>query len=126
MYKVEVLHTGEYTFEAKANDCSFTIDAKGKAITPPDTLLASLGSCIGVYIRKYAQGAGIDFRNFKVTVEADFGKESPISFKVISVVIDLQGPILDDRRKKALLEFINNCPIHNTLKSAPRVEIKIR
>ena len=53
MYKVTIESYGESGFVVKSADYEFIIDNKGKGITPPDTFLASLGSCIGVYIRKY-------------------------------------------------------------------------
>ncbi|MFH1867465.1 MAG: OsmC family protein, partial [Candidatus Omnitrophota bacterium] len=103
----------------------FTIDTKGSGVTPPDTLLASIGSCLGVYIRKYAEGAKLDIREFGIRVEADFTSEKPARFKDITVIIDLKGFELDERRKRSFLEFIKNCPVHNTLKSDPSVRIDI-
>ncbi|MFH1753967.1 MAG: hypothetical protein ABH875_07265 [Candidatus Omnitrophota bacterium] len=39
--------------------------------------------------------------------------------------IDLKGSQLDDRRKKAFMEFIENCPVHNTLKANPDISFRI-
>ncbi|MBU1090571.1 MAG: OsmC family protein [Candidatus Omnitrophica bacterium] len=58
MYHVDIVNTGEYAFKVKAKDYEFVMDPRGKGVTPPDALLASLGTCIGVYLRKYAEGAG--------------------------------------------------------------------
>ncbi len=126
MYRVEVTNEGGTPFKVRSKDYEFIVDTKGAGVTPPDTLLASLGSCVGVYIRKYAEGAKIDLKNFKVTVESEFGKEAPFTFKSINVRVDLGGASLDDRRRKALLEFIKNCPVHNTLKGNPTIEIEFR
>ncbi len=125
MYKVEIENSGDYSFNVKSKDYQFVVDTKGKGMTPPDTLLASLGACVGVYMRKYFEGAKIASSHFKVSVEGDLGKEAPYVFRVISVKIDLEGLLLDERRKKALLDFIKNCPIHNTLKANPMIEISI-
>lgn len=126
MYKVDVTNEGGESFKVRSKDYEFAIDTKGAGITPPGTLLAALGSCVGVYIRKYAEGAKIDLKNFKVTVESEFGKEAPFAFKTINVSVDLGGASLDDRRKKALLEFVKNCPVHNTLKGDPAIAIELR
>lgn len=123
MYRIEITGSDDSGFSAKSKDYEFAVDTKGRGMTPPDVLLASLGSCVGVYIRKYAQGGGLALDEFRVTVEADLSKEAPIAFKKINVSIDLKGHPLDERRKRALLEFIKNCPVHNTLKSDPVVEI---
>ena len=125
MYRVDITNKGDYAFDVKSKDYEFTVDIKGKGVTPPDTLLASIGSCIGVYIRKYAEGAHLDIKDFDIVVEADFSKEAPISFRKIDIAIDLKGSVLDERRKRALLEFIKNCPVHNTIKNNPEIAVSM-
>lgn len=126
MYHVDIINAGGSGFKVKSKDAEFRIDTKGAGdMTPPDTLLASVGSCIGVYIRKYCDGSKLPVGGFSVAIDADFTKEPPFRFKEIKVSIDLKGAALDDRRKKALLEFIKNCPVHNTLKGNPDFDIKI-
>ncbi len=125
MYKVEVTHNQDMVFTAKAGTAEFVIDAQGQGLTPLDALLAGLGSCIGVYIRKYAQGAKLDLKNFKVNVSAGLCSQSPFLFKLINVQIELKDAGLDERRQRALLEFIKNCPAHNTLKGNPVIEFKL-
>ncbi len=125
MYKVEVTHNQNLAFTAKVGVGEFIIDAQGQGVTPLDALLAGLGSCIGVYICKYAQGAKLDLKNFKVNVSAGLCSQAPFYFKLINVQIDLKDCALDDRRQRALLEFIKNCPAHNTLKGNPVIEFKL-
>ena len=125
MYKVSIKHHKDYQFSVKTGDDEFMIDSKGKGLTPPDALLAALGSCVGVYIRKYAEGAKLDLANFDINVEAEFCKDAPVGFKVINVSVDLKNAQLDKRRKQALLSFVKNCPVHNTLKLNPEVKINL-
>lgn len=125
MYKVQITHNQDLAFTVKSGESEFIIDAKGKGLTPLDALLAGLGSCLGVYIRKYAQGSKISLENFKLNVFAELSNESPFSFRKINVDIDLKNSGLDERRQKALLEFIKNCPAHNTLKGNPLIEFKL-
>lgn len=125
MYSVEVTNGPGSTLIAKSKDAQIQIGLDGKSITPPDCLLASLGACVGVYIRKYAQGAKLPLENFSIKVSGQFSQEPPACFKEISIDIDLKGAELDERRKKALLGFIKNCPVHNTLEVKPRVDIAI-
>ena len=98
---------------------------KGAGISPPDALLASIGSCIGVYVRKYAEGAKLELGEFDVTVQGEFTNEKPVCFKQIDVSIDLKGFKLDERRQKPFMEFIKNCPVHNTVKSNPAIDINL-
>jgi uncharacterized OsmC-like protein len=125
MYHVDIFNKGDLAFRVKSKDYEFVVDTKGNGVTPPDTLLASLGTCIGVYIRKYAEGARFKIDEFSISVDAEFSKEPPICFKEFKINIDLKGLKLEERRKKALIEFIKNCPIHNTLKSNPLIEVDI-
>ena len=126
MYHVDITNSGDYSFKVKSKDYEFIIDVGGKGVTPPDTLLASIGSCLGVYLRKYAEGAKLPVKEFSITVDADFSKEPPACFRKINIKIDLKGAELDDRRINALREFIKNCPVHNTIKGAPEVIIDIK
>ncbi len=124
MYHVDITNAGGYSFKVKSKDYEFIVDAKGKGVTPPDTLLAGLGTCVGVYLRKYAEGAKLTLPAFSVSVSADFSKEEPVCFRKIGVEIDLKGTQIDERRLKAAHEFIKNCPVHQTMKNNPEVEIK--
>ncbi|MFH0888546.1 MAG: OsmC family protein [Planctomycetota bacterium] len=126
MYRVEVTNTDSNSaFKVKSKDYEFIIDTKGKGITPPDTLLASLGGCIGVYLRKYLEGYKLAIDDFSITVESNLSGNQPVSFKDINVSIDLKGLQIDEHKQARLLEFIKNCPIHNTLEAKPRIGIKL-
>lgn len=124
MYQVDITNAGDYSFKVKSKDYEFIVDVKGKGMTPPDTLLAGLGACIGVYLRKYVEGAKLTLPVFNISVRADFSKEEPVCFRKIAVEIDLIGARIDERRLKAVYEFIKNCPVHQTIKNSPEVEIK--
>ena len=125
MYKVDIINTGDYSFNVKSKDYEFIVDVKGKGITPPDTFLASLGTCIGIYVRKYAEGVKLVLPEFGISVEGELTKEPPFCFKKINITLDLKNTQLDERRKKALNEFAKNCPVHNTLKDNPAIDVTI-
>ncbi|MBU0503239.1 MAG: OsmC family protein [Candidatus Omnitrophota bacterium] len=125
MYHVDIINSGDSAFKVKSNDYEFVVDTKGNGITPPDALLASLGTCVGVYLRKYAEGARIELKQLSISADAEFTKEPPYCFKQINVLVDFKGTKLEENRKEGLLRFIKNCPVHNTLKADPIVDIKI-
>jgi uncharacterized OsmC-like protein len=126
MYKVSIINEGTAEFKAKSEDYEFSIDSEGKkGMTPPDTLLAALGSCMGVYIRKYSRNTNLEIKSFEITLTAELSTEKPISFRKINAVIDLKGQKLDEMRMNSLLSFIKNCPVHNTCKTNPEIEVKI-
>jgi len=125
MYRVDITNDGDFSFKVKSDDYGFAMDRRGKGITPSATFLASLGACIGVYLRRYSEGTKLGLKEFSITVEAEFNREPPVHFKEINVAIDLKGLELDERRKDALLSFIKNCPIHNTLKANPIINLNL-
>ena len=125
MYEVTVTNRGSSVFEVESKDYKFSIDTKDAGISPPATLLASLGSCVGVYLRKYCEGAHIVCDNFRVRVNAEFSAEKPVAFRQINVSIDLEAAQIPERRRKSLLEFIKNCPIHTTLSINQVISINI-
>jgi putative redox protein len=125
MYHVDIMNSGDSAFKVKSDDYEFVVDTRGGGITPPDALLASLGTCVGVYVRKYTEGVKINLTQFSISVDAEFSKEPPYCFRQINVLVDLKGFKLEENRKEAFLRFIKNCPVHNTLKADPVVDIKI-
>jgi len=125
MYSVEVTNGPGSTLIAKSKDAEIQIGLDGKSITPPDCLLASLGACVGVYIRKYVQGAKLPLENFSIKVSGQFPQEPPACFREINIDIDLKAAALDERRRKALAEFIKNCPVHNSLEAKPLIRMQI-
>lgn len=126
MYKVDITSQGDFRFKASSKGHEFMIDAKGaEGITPPDVLLASLASCVGIYLRKYAEGAKLPIGEFTVSAESDLGAAAPYRFSAIKVTVDLKGAAIEERRRKAMLDFIRNCPIHNTLKAEPSIDISV-
>ncbi|MBN1871246.1 MAG: OsmC family protein [Candidatus Omnitrophica bacterium] len=125
MYKARITCKEGYLFEVETKDYRFNMGIRGVGATPSDALLASLGSCIGLYIRKYAEGVKLDLGQFDIKVEAELSQEKPVSFRRIDVSIDLKGLLLDERRRKSLFQFVKNCPVHNTFKSDPDINISI-
>lgn len=125
MYQLEITHEHDLAFTAEIGREKLLIDAKGNGVTPLHALLAGVGSCVGVYIRKYCAGAKLNLENFKIKVYADLSPQPPASFRLIKVDINLAGCLLDERRQKAILDFIKNCPVHNTLKGNPDIEFRI-
>lgn len=125
MYSVEVVNTGtgEFTATARGNTC--VIEPAGKGFGPAEVLLASLGSCVGYFIRLYCEQAKIDLKEFTISLESEFSREKPMALRQIGVKVDLKGFALDPRRKEALLAFVKNCPIKATLEANPRVDVSI-
>lgn len=89
-------------------------------MNPLEIFLSSLGACVAVYAKRYCCSANIDTKGLSVEVESDLNQDAPLRLTPIKVKINLSqdlGP-----RKSALLNFVKNCPIHNTLKYNSEIE----
>jgi putative redox protein len=123
MYQVLLTNEGTSQFKVKAKNYEFTIDTKGGGVTPPDALLASLASCIGVYTRKYAEGRNLELGHFTIEAHGELSHENPVCFRNIEITVAFKNKIQDVKLEESLLRFVHNCPIHNTLKNNPEVHI---
>jgi uncharacterized OsmC-like protein len=126
MYQVDINNKQGNIFEVKAGKNELVIEPLSDNLSPGEVLLASLGSCIGFFTRRYLNNAKIPFQDFSLRLEADFSQDAPMRFKEIKVALDLKGVLLDARRKEALAKFIENCPIQNTLKGNPSINLDLK
>ncbi|MBI5554980.1 MAG: OsmC family protein [Elusimicrobia bacterium] len=126
MYQAEVFCAKDMLFKVKANGFEINIDGRGGVISPLDILLAALGACAGVYIRKFAESTKLSLDNFIVRAEAELTDNAPYQFDQIKIDIDLQGVSLDESKRESLLRFVRNCPVHQTLKANPEMLISIK
>lgn len=130
MYEVDVAFQSSSKYKVTSLNHEVNIDfpkpdGSIDGITPPALLLAAVGSCLAVYLERYLNGAKIKFEDFSIKVKSDICKESPHYLKVIDIKLSLKGAELDNRRKEALVEFVKNCPVHNTLVYKPTVTITL-
>lgn len=130
MYEADVSYQGATRFKANFPNYEISIDfpkpdGSSSGTTPIHLLLGALASCIAVYLERYLVNAKIKFDNFSIKVSSEVSKEAPRYLRDINVKLKIEGADLDERRKKALLEFVKNCPVHNTLVNKPVVTINI-
>lgn len=92
-------------------------------LSPLEVFLAAVGSCAGFYAKMYCQNAGIDAGNLEVNVSSSLTADKPIRFQDIEVKLYLGKDIAE--RKSALLSFVANCPVHNTVKAATNIKFII-
>ena len=127
--EITVKYAGKQKFIAHAGRHQVVIDQpieKGgndEGMNPLEIFLVALGACAGVYAKSYCKNARIDASNLQISVSSDLSPDAPKRFKDIKVRIDLgQNP---GERQNALLNFVKNCPVHNTLVGKPSVEFEI-
>jgi len=116
-------------FEAESRGISLTIDqpraggGNDHGMTPPELLMASLGSCVGVYLVDYCRRAGLPVDGLEMEVTAERAKD-PGRFSSLQVTVKLPGS-LPEARIKALQRVAESCMVHNTLSSRPDISIEV-
>ena len=125
MYAVTLENKGDSKYFVTSKDYKFVIDTEGNGVSPLDNLIASLGACVGVYIRYYAAKNTLPFKEFTIKVESEPVAGPPRLGKINVSIIPKDGA-LDEETKEKLLKFVKNCPVHNTLKNNPDIDIKFK
>ena len=128
--EVQVEHLGAVQFEIKARqhtiDCDQPEDLGGfdEGMTPPELLLASLGSCAAFYAVAYLKKKGIDAPGTHVHVTADKAKAPA---RLDNFKIEVSVPIeLSDEHRAGVEQSVHHCLIHNTLLHPPTISLDIR
>ncbi|HWQ53525.1 MAG TPA: OsmC family protein [Bryobacteraceae bacterium] len=91
-------------------------------MTPPELLLASLGTCAGYYAAQYMMARSLPMAGLEVKVSAE--KElKPARLDRFRIVV--KAPGVDPKHLPGLERAVKLCLIHNTLVNAPSIETVI-
>lgn len=127
--EVTVEHLGAVQFEIKARQHTVIsdqpADSKGydEGMTPPELLLASLGSCAAFYAVDYLVRNHIAREGVKTRVTADKVK-GPFRVDNFKIEVEIPGD-LDAAHVKGVEDAVHRCLIHNTLLHPPKMEVAI-
>lgn len=128
--EVTVEHLGDVQFEIKARSHSIVCDQPAEngghdeGMTPPELMLASLGSCAGFYAAAYLKKKGLATEGTHVRVTADkiSGPARLDNFQIEVVV-----PVgISEEHRVGLEQAVHHCLIHNTLLQPPTIGLAIR
>jgi putative redox protein len=126
MMEVRVEHLGAMQFEIKARQHTVIsdqpLDSNGddEGMTPPELLLASLGSCAAFYAVDHLKRNGIPREGVKARVIADKVK-GPFRLDNFKIELEIPGGI-DESQMKGLEDAVHRCLIHNTLLHPPTID----
>lgn len=116
-------------FEAEARGhtilCDQPVENGGQdsGMTPPEFLLASLGTCAGYYALQYLKTRGLSTAGLVVKVEA--GKAAqPSRMDQFQILIEVPG-LADEKHREGVIRAAKNCLVHNTLLHAPSINLAI-
>jgi uncharacterized OsmC-like protein len=132
--EVKITHLDQVRFSIQARSHSIVCDQPAEnggedtGMTPPEFLLASLGSCAAFYAVQYLKtrnliqsGAAQD--GVEVTVSAEKLKQPA---RLGNFRIQVACPIsLTEEQTEGLMRSVHHCLIHNTLLSPPEMAIEL-
>lgn len=92
-------------------------------MTPPEFLLASLGSCAAFYAAEYLRARNLATSGVSVSVMAEKLK-GPARFGNFRIRVD--SPIcLTAEQRDGLMRSVEHCLVKNTLLNAPQIEVSL-
>ena len=128
--EVTVEHLGAVQFEIKARQHTIACDQPAEnggydeGMTPPELLLASLGSCAGFYAAQYLRKYKLATEGTRVRVTADKVKDPA---RMDNFRIEIETPIeLTEQHRAGVERAVHHCLIHNTLLQPPQIRIEVK
>ncbi|HWR16257.1 MAG TPA: OsmC family protein [Terriglobales bacterium] len=128
--EVLIEHLGAVQFEIKARQHVIVSDQPAdnggydEGMTPPELMLASLGSCAAFYAAAYLKKHGLASEGTKVRITAEKVK-GPARLDDFKIEVDI--PVeLDEKHRAGVEDSVHRCLIHNTLLAPPKIGINIK
>ena len=124
--EVEIQYRGGTRFDATARGHRITSNqpqsngGEDAGMTPPEFLLASLGTCAGYYAAQYLKTRSLPTEPLAVKVTAEKVMQPA---RLGRFHLNVSAPALDPQHEAGLIRAVKSCLIHNTLLHSPEVEI---
>ena len=130
MYETSVRYVDGVSFQVEARGHSLICDqppengGSDTGMTPPELMLASLGTCAGYYALQYLKFRNLPLEGLSVRVSAEKGTQPA---RLASFRIDVEAPGAEDpKHHQGLVRAVEKCLIHHTLLNPPAIEIVVQ
>jgi uncharacterized OsmC-like protein len=127
--EVKITHLDQVRFNIQARSHSIVCDqpadngGEDTGMTPPELMLASLGSCAAFYAVQYLKTRNLAQTGVEVTVTAEKLKQPA---RLGNFRIQVVSPVsLTVEQTEGLMRSVHHCLIHNTLLSPPEIAIEL-
>lgn len=127
--EVKVTHLDHVKFAIHSGSHSIICDQPTEnagddaGMTPPELMLASLGSCAAFYAVQYLQTRNLAQTGLEVSVTADKIRQPA---RLGNFRIHVSCPIaLTEEQTEGLMRSVKHCLIHNTLLAPPEINIEL-
>ncbi len=128
--EVKVSHLSQVKFNIQSRSHSILCDqpkengGEDAAMTPPELMLASLGSCAAFYAVQYLKTRHLAETGVEVRVTAEKLKQPA---RLGKFNIHVKCPVaLSQEQTEGLRRSVHACLIHNTLMSPPEINIELQ
>ena len=128
--EVVIEHLGALQFEIKTRGHSIISDQPRESggfdegMTPPELLLASLGSCAAYYAADYLRRNKLAAEGTRVRIVAEKEKNPA---RVDNFRIEVDVPVgLSETHQEGVDDAVHRCLMHNTLLHPPKIEFLVR
>ncbi len=94
-----------------------------KGMTPPEVFVASLASCMGVYVLNYCKNVGINPSDMMLSLEWE---KATNPARIGSITVDIKLPKIKAKdRQQAIIKVAEHCLVHNTIQNPPEITISL-
>ena len=129
MMEVKISHLDQVKFAIHSRSHSIVCDqpaengGEDSGMTPPELLLASLGSCAAFYAMQYLMTRNLAETGVEVTVTAEKLKQPA---RVGNFRVHVVCPVsLTEEQTEGLIRSVHHCLVHNTLLTPPEIKIEL-
>jgi uncharacterized OsmC-like protein len=127
--EVKITHLDRVKFAIQSRSHTILCDqpaengGEDSGMTPPELLLASLGSCAAFYAVQYLKTRNLAETGVEVTVTAEKLKQPA---RVGNFRVHVACPIsLTEEQTEGLIRSVHHCLVHNTLLMPPEIAIEL-
>jgi len=127
--EVRITHLDKVKFAIHSRSHSIICDqptengGEDSGMTPPELLLASLGSCAAFYAVQYLKTRNLAETGVEVTVTAEKLKQPT---RVGNFRVHVVCPVsLTEEQTGGLMRSVHHCLVHNTLLTLPEIAIEL-
>jgi uncharacterized OsmC-like protein len=127
--ELTVTYLGGVQFEAEARGHKIYSDQPAsnngfdEGMTPPELLLASVGTCAGYYAAEYLNRLHLPVSDLRVRVTAEKSK-NPARLSKFLIVVETPG-VDDPEHVEGVRRAVGKCLVKNTLAMPPEIVIEV-
>ena len=127
--EVKITHLDHVKFAIQSRSHTIVCDqpaengGEDSGMTPPELLLASLGSCAAFYAVQYLKTRNLAQSGVEVSITAEKLKQPA---RLGNFRIHVVSPVsLTEEQTEGLMRSVHACLIHNTLLTPPEIKIEL-